>query len=168
MLAQPSLTLTGTDYDEYLQYQASKQSSSSIASVAQMGNSVACLSQSSTLGPWVLDSGASDHISGNPHVLTQITNIVSLPPVTLANGSKADVQAIGCAKPLPSLALDSVLYIPKCPFNLVSVSKLTRSLNCSIRFDTDSVVIQDRDTGRMIGTGRESQGLYHLHIPSTA
>ncbi|KAH0714669.1 hypothetical protein KY284_007574 [Solanum tuberosum] len=47
--------------------EASKQTSSSIASVAQVGNPVnlvACITRSTTLGPWVMDTGASDHISG--------------------------------------------------------------------------------------------------------
>lgn len=49
--------------------------------------------------------------------------------------------------------------------NLVSVSKLIRSLNCSITSNNNSVVIEDRDTGRMIGAGHELQGLYHLTLP---
>lgn len=136
--------------------------------MAHSGNSVACLTQSSSLGPWVLDSGASDHISGNLRLLSHFTNATSIPFATFANGSKAEVKAVGRANPLPSLALDSVLHIPKCPFNLVSVSELTRSLNCSITFNNNSVVIQDRGTGRMIGAGYESQGLYHLTLPSSS
>ncbi|RVW51632.1 Retrovirus-related Pol polyprotein from transposon RE1 [Vitis vinifera] len=38
--------------------------SASIASVAQTGNASACLTHTSFLGPWILDSGASDHIYG--------------------------------------------------------------------------------------------------------
>ncbi|PNX56612.1 hypothetical protein L195_g058292, partial [Trifolium pratense] len=40
----------------------SNKDSGSTASVAHTGNSSVCLSQSS-LGPWVLDSGASDHVT---------------------------------------------------------------------------------------------------------
>lgn len=58
-----SVTLSGIDYEDYLQYQANNQSSSSVDSMAHSGNSVVCLAQSSSLGPWVLDSGAFDHIS---------------------------------------------------------------------------------------------------------
>lgn len=32
------------------------------------------------------------------------------------------------------LSVTSVLYLPICPFNLLSVSRLTQSLNCSITF----------------------------------
>ena len=100
-------------------------------------------------------------------MFSHFTNSISLPSVTLADRSKAVVKAVGTAKPLPSLPLDSVLYLPYCPFNLVFVSKLTRALNCSITFDDHSVTIQDRATGQMIGVGCESQGLYHLNPPAS-
>ncbi|RVW12315.1 Retrovirus-related Pol polyprotein from transposon RE2 [Vitis vinifera] len=82
----PGISLTDSEYDDYLCYQATK--SASIASVAQTGNAYACFTHTSSLRPWILDSGASDHIL-------------------------------------------------------------------------------DRSTGKTIGIGRESQGLYHLTAPST-
>ena len=63
---------------------------------------------------------------------------------------------------LPSLPLTSVLYTPECPFNLTSISKITRTLNGSITFSDKFVTFQDRSTGKTFGIGRESQGLYHL------
>ncbi|RVW96841.1 hypothetical protein CK203_026078 [Vitis vinifera] len=57
-----------------------------------------------------------------------------------ANGSQTVAKGIGLALPLPSLPLTSVLYTPECPFNLISISKITR---------------------------RESQGLYHLTSDSS-
>ncbi|RVW71744.1 Retrovirus-related Pol polyprotein from transposon TNT 1-94 [Vitis vinifera] len=75
-----------TEYDDYLRYQATK--SASVASVAQTGNASACLTHTSSLGPWILDSGASDHISGNKDLFSSITTTSALPIVTLANGSQ--------------------------------------------------------------------------------
>lgn len=49
--------------------------------------------------------------------------------VTLANGSKAQVTGIGQVSPLSSLSLNYVLLGLGSPFNLISTSKLTRSLN---------------------------------------
>ncbi|RVW33237.1 Retrovirus-related Pol polyprotein from transposon TNT 1-94 [Vitis vinifera] len=85
-----------------------------IASVAQPGNASACLTHTSSLGPWILDSGASDHLSGNKDLFSSITTTSALPTVTLANGSQMWLK------------------------------------------------ILDRSTGKTIGIGRESQGLYHL------
>ncbi|XP_072087350.1 uncharacterized protein [Arachis hypogaea] len=166
--AQPQgIFVSGNDYDEFLKYQASKQASTPVASVAHSGNSVACISHSSSLGPWVLDSGASDHISGTSSVLSKLEHPAFLPSITLADGSKIGAKGIGQATPLPTIPLKYVLYMPNCPFNLISISQLTRSLNCSVTFFADSVIVQDRGTGQTIGTGCESQGLYRLALPTT-
>ncbi|RVW90294.1 Retrovirus-related Pol polyprotein from transposon RE1 [Vitis vinifera] len=158
--------LTDSEYDDYLRYQATK--SASVASVAQTGNTSACLTHTSSLRPWILNSGASDHILGNKDLFSSITTTSALPTVTLANGSQTMVKGFGFAHSLPSLPLHSVLYVPECPFNLISISKITRTLNCSITFSDKFVTLQDRSTGKTIGIGRESQGLYHLTSPSPA
>ncbi|KAJ9699454.1 hypothetical protein PVL29_008172 [Vitis rotundifolia] len=149
--------LTDSEYD-----QATKS-----ASVAQTGNASACLTHTSSLGPWILDSGASDHISGNKDFFSSITTTSALPTVTLANGSQTVAKGIGLAHPLPSLPLTSVLYTPECSFNLIFISKITCTLNCSITFSDKFVTLQDRRTGKTISIRRESQGLYHLTSPST-
>ena len=63
-------------------------------------------------------------------------------------------KGIGLALPLPSLPLTSVLYTPECPFNLIFISNITRTLNCSITFFDKFVTLQDRNTGKTIGIGR--------------
>ncbi|RVW98210.1 Retrovirus-related Pol polyprotein from transposon RE2 [Vitis vinifera] len=109
------ISLTDSEYDDYLRYQATK--SAFVASVAQTGNVSAYLTHTSSLRPWILDSGASDHISGNKDLFSSITTTSALPTVTLTNGSQT--------------------------------------------------MAKDRSTGKTIGIGRESQGLYHLTSPST-
>lgn len=86
----------------------------------------------------------------------------SLPAITLDNGIRTKPKGIGQAKPLSSITLDFVLYVPGCRFNLAFVSRLTRALNYSITFFNDSFLMQDRSTGQKIGARHESQGLYHL------
>ena len=151
-----------SEYKEYLRLtQAAK--SSSIASVAQTGNVSACLTHSSA--PWILDTGASDHISGNKDLFSSLTFLSPLPTITLANGSQTIVKGISSVCPLPSLPLTSVLYVPNFPFNLIFISKLTRDLHCVLTFSHNSVTLQDRSMGKMIGIGHESQGLFHLTSP---
>ena len=101
---------TDNEYDDYHRYQAAK--STSVASVAQTGNASACLTHTSSLGPWILESGASNQISGNKDIFSSLTTTSTLPTVTLANGSQTMAKGIGLAHPLPSLPLTSVLYTP--------------------------------------------------------
>ena len=82
--------------------------------------------------------------------------------VTVANGSKVVSQGSGQVSLSPSLKLNSVLFIPQHPYNLISLSQLTRLLNCSVTFNANSFVIQEHGTGQLIGEGRESRGLYYL------
>ncbi|RVW70944.1 Retrovirus-related Pol polyprotein from transposon RE1 [Vitis vinifera] len=117
---------------------SSSASQASIASVAQPGNASACLTHTSSLGPWILDSGASDHLSGNKDLFSSITTTSALPTVTLANGSQTVAKGIG-------LALPCLLYLSLLSF----------------------ILLNDRSTGKTIGIGRESQGLYHLTSDSS-
>ena len=63
------------------------------------------------------------------------------------------------------MPLTSIIYVPNFPFNLISISKLTRDLHCVLTFSHNSVTLQDRSTGKTIGVGHESQGLFHLRSP---
>ena len=90
-----------------------------------------------------------------------------LPTITLANGSQtitfvAPYSVSAC--PLPSLLLTFVLYVDF-PFNLISISKLTRDLHCVLTFSYNFVTLQDQSTGKTIGIGHESQGLFHFSSP---
>jgi len=101
-----------------------------------------CLSQSIPIG-WVLDSGASDHVSGNSALFSKLSTPKYPHYITVADGSKVEATGVGQVSPIPSLSLSSVLLIPNCPFNLISISKLNRSLNCAISFTSDSFLIHD-------------------------
>jgi len=62
------ITLTEADYNDYLQYQTSRQQSSTACTI-QPSSSFAYVAQSSSQEQWILDSGASDHISGDKNTL---------------------------------------------------------------------------------------------------
>ena len=159
--------LSANEYQEYLRFKATHQASSS-ATIAHTGNSTVCLSQSASVGSWIIDSGASNHLAGNPSLFSKLSFPKTTHHITLADGSKTQAAGIGQASPLPSLPLNSVLFVPECPFNLISISQITRTLNCSIIFNSDSFLIQDRSTGQTIGVGCESRGLYYLHPSSSS
>ena len=136
------MTLTPGEYEEFLRLTHATKSAS-IAFVAQTGNAFAYLARS--LGPWILDSGASDHLSGNKDLLSSLTITSPLPMITLANGTQTMAKGIESACPFPSLPLTSVLYVPDSPFNIIYVSKLIHDLNCSITFSHSFVTLQGRE-----------------------
>jgi hypothetical protein len=115
----------------------------------------------------LLDSGTSDHMSGNKLFFSHLTYKDTLPNVTLENGLHAKCESIGQTSPLPTLTFDSVFYVPGCPFNLLFISKLTHTLPYYITFAKNRVLVQDQNTGRTIGVGHESKGLYYLSTTTT-
>ena len=113
------LNLMPGEYEEFLCLTHAAKSTF-IASIAQTGNAYAYLAHS--LGPWILDSGASDHLSGNKDLFSSHIITSPLPMITLTNGTQTMAKGIGSACPLPSLALTVVLYVLDSPFNLISIS----------------------------------------------
>ena len=101
-------------------------------------------------------------MTGNPSLFSTFHSYTSPSNVTLADGSTTLVLGSGTVNLTPSLSLSSVLSLPQFSFNLMSVSKLTRDLNCCVFFFPDHCLIQDLVTKKIIGKGHESGGLYIL------
>ncbi|XP_075111907.1 uncharacterized protein LOC107787662 [Nicotiana tabacum] len=105
--------------------------------------------QSSPISPWILDSGASDHIS-----------------VTLVNGSQTEVKRVGKVQPLPSISLNSVLFAPECPFNL------DRSMGKTIgtRYESQGLYYLSKSQPHVAFTSAASADLLHNRLghPSLA
>ncbi|KAJ9550546.1 hypothetical protein OSB04_014591 [Centaurea solstitialis] len=147
-----TINIPVSDYEAFLKFQATQY----------CGTPSAFATQGQTISPWIVDFGATDHLCGNKHLFSQLSCSDSLPPITVADGNKTTVHGIGKAQPISTLSLDSVLYVPKSPFSLLSVSRVTKTHSCSVTFTPDHVFLQDLSTGRMIGEGYESQGHYYL------
>ena len=80
----------------------------------------------------------------------------------LPNGSNTQGTHIGKVHLFPDLILDNVLCIPYFHLNLISISKLAYDSFCITILLSKFCVIQDLRSGKMIGTGIEREGLYHL------
>lgn len=76
------------NYDDFFRWYQNYQNSHSIASVAHTGNSFVCLSQSSSLRPWILDSGASNHVTSNKNLFYSLSTSSFLSTITSVNGSQ--------------------------------------------------------------------------------
>ena len=118
-------------------------------------------------GPWIIDSGASAHMSGTPSLLSRLSRLPNPESVSIADGRVCPVAGKGLATPTSSLPLSDVLYVPNFPVNLLSISAITKTLFCSVYFFPYHCTFQDLRTGKRIGLGRETgRGLYEL-VPDT-
>jgi len=100
------------EYQEYLRLKSEKSSNQASSSSAPCF-STTCVSQSiGSPSPWILDSGAFDHISGNKSSFSSISFPKVPHLVTVANGSKVASQGSGQVSLSPSLKLNSVLFVP--------------------------------------------------------
>ena len=84
--------------------------------------------------------------------------------VTLANDSLSTVAGSSHTHLSPDIELLSILHFPGFHFNLLSISKITRALNCSISFYHSLCIFKDLKMRRMIGIGHEVGGLYYLDL----
>ena len=145
--------------------------SSLVSYAGGRGSSPGTLSTSTPhITSWVIDSGASSHMTGFPSVLTAYRPETSIPDVRIADGRSCPVLGSGQSRATSSLPLQNVLYIPGFPANLLSISAITKALHCGVFFFPHHCIFQDLDTGRRIGLGRENgRGIYELvaDTPST-
>jgi len=120
------------EYQEYLKLKSEKPNNQAQSSSVP-GFSTTCISQSiENPSSWILDSGASDNISDNKSSFSSISFPKIPHLVTVANGSKVASQGSAQVSLSPSLKLNYVLFVPQCPYNLISLSQLTRSLNYNL------------------------------------
>ena len=115
---------------------------------------------------WIVDSGATDHMVGTKNVLTNESTVMSSGHVQLPNGDSSRVTHSGCSKLQGGDIVKNVLCVPDFNFNLLSVAKLTRQLNCCAIFYPDFFLLQDLLTGRVKEIGKRDGGLY-IEVSST-
>ncbi|XP_078429368.1 uncharacterized protein LOC144701428 [Wolffia australiana] len=157
--ASDLLTISREEFARMLAPRASTDTSSTsgshtshLASTSTSGTALLA----SSLGPWIIDSGASAHMSGTSSLLSQIASLPHPEMVTIADGRVCPVRGKGRSLPTPSLPLSDVLYVPNFPVNLLSISAITKSMFCSVSFFPYHYTFQDLRTGKRIGLGRET------------
>ncbi|OMO83306.1 Integrase, catalytic core [Corchorus capsularis] len=137
----------------------------SAMSVADQGTNKILPSPPSGNSPWILDSGASHHMTSNSSFLENCSHLSQPIDIHIANGSSMQVSKVGSittkSYPLGKFYVPNVLYAPQLSVNLLSVGQLA-DFGCDIWFSDIFCVVQDRHTGKQIGIGRREGGLYVL------
>ncbi|KAL5851107.1 hypothetical protein ACOSQ3_006225 [Xanthoceras sorbifolium] len=145
------------------------QSVTGTAALAQSGNTLTALSVKQVkTRPWIVDSGASDHMTSDSSLISDFQPCSNGLTVKIADGSVSQVTGTGSVKISDSLVLKSVLFVPKLDCNLLSITKLTKDCNCMVKFVHNLCEFQDLDSGRTIGSAELCSGLYLLKVEGTS
>ena len=150
---------------------ASAPSSGSAGSAGQTSGPPPHSSSGTTL-PWILDSGASFHMTPHTHHLRAVNSVPSPLTVQTADGTCLPVAAQGTLS-TSSFHVPAVSHVPKLTMQLMSAGQLT-DVGCRVILDSDSCCVQDRRTGTLVGIGprrHDSQRLWELdwlRLPSAA
>ncbi|KMT09341.1 hypothetical protein BVRB_6g134350 [Beta vulgaris subsp. vulgaris] len=111
---------------------------------------------------WIIDTGASDHMTPYVSNLSHPTAALSSSQINLPTGATAAVSHIGVVYLETGLVLNDVLCVPHFKHNLLSVQKLITDNNCQVNFFPTYCVIVDSNTKEVRGMGEAKQGLYYL------
>ncbi|KAJ4796184.1 Retroelement pol polyprotein-like [Rhynchospora pubera] len=109
---------------------------------------------------WILDSGASHHMTGDYECLQGVYDIVPS-SVGLPNGTQTVAKHEGQVVLQGKLTLNKVLYVPTLNCNLISLSKLVSDNDYFVIFTNELCVIQDRNLRMPIGVGELRDGVYY-------
>ena len=87
--------------------------------------------------PWIIDSGATDHMVCSQSFFTSDITKVSY-RVSLPNDTFVSATHLGNIQLTDKIFLPDVLCIPSFSFNLISVKRLTENLTCCLVFINDT------------------------------
>ena len=160
----PNFVLIFISKYEYAQFLAYKQATSSSTTTLAQSSIASQCPLSSTCNSWIIDSGANEHMTSSAASLSNY-HLIDIPNnVTLANSFLFTVAGSGHTHLSPDIKLLFVLHVPGFPSNLLSISNITKALNCYVSFHPSLCIFQDLKMRRMIGMGHEVSGLYYLDL----
>lgn len=120
---------------------------------------------------WILDSGASFHMTHDVSQLQSCSASSKASSVQTANGTDLPVSVCGTLQ-TTKYTIPDVSYVPDLSMKLISVGQLTDK-KCIVLFDEKACYILDRASGNLAGVGHRlkgPRGLYvidHLHLPTS-
>ncbi|CAA7015079.1 unnamed protein product [Microthlaspi erraticum] len=111
---------------------------------------------------WILDTGASHHITGN---FAMLTNVRDMAPVIviLADGHEKISVKEGTVHLGSGLILQSVFYVEGFQSDLISLGQLMDENRCVVQMADHFLVVQDRTSRMVIGAGKREGGTFLFH-----
>ncbi|CAI5951387.1 unnamed protein product [Closterium sp. NIES-65] len=119
---------------------------------------------------WVLDTGATQHMTASATLLNNVTTVAPVKRVMFGNRDTLDVTGQGDLRLMVDggpLTIKNVLVVPGLGANLLSVSQFTRK-GMRVNIEGTTMALSTAD-GVHIGTARQAGGLFMLDaLPSMA
>ncbi|KAM0062560.1 hypothetical protein Hdeb2414_s0004g00149591 [Helianthus debilis subsp. tardiflorus] len=110
---------------------------------------------------WIFDYGATDTMTYEISDLV-LTSKSQKTHIQTANGEVMRAEKGGTIEISPTLKLSNCLYVPSLSHKLLSISHVTKELNCVVLMHPTFCILQDIRTRTIIGRGTEHQGLYYV------
>ena len=109
---------------------------------------------------WIIDSGAIDYITPHLHLFKSPVPVTRACFINMLNGKSVQVKNIGTVLLNGSILLKDVLYVPDFQFNLLSASKLAKTLSSNVVFTPTYCYLLDHLKNNQLVLGSETGGLY--------
>ncbi|XP_074318206.1 uncharacterized protein LOC141655000 [Silene latifolia] len=123
--------------------------------------------RSFVLNDWIVDTGASDHMTYDLKILTNVVTLKDPIKVGLPDGSVKLVHQMGTVNLTDKLRLFNVFYIPDFKQNLMSVSKLIDHNALSVVFNSTACLFQDLSSKLVIAKGQRVADLYRFYTKNS-
>ncbi|KAE8667725.1 hypothetical protein F3Y22_tig00112383pilonHSYRG00494 [Hibiscus syriacus] len=120
---------------------------------------------SSNSGRWIVDSGATHHITPDASNLTTSSDYTGPGKVVVGNGHSLSIARAGSSTMTTNsrvLVLNDLLHVPSVTKNLLSVSKFARDNKVFFEFHAGSCLVKDEVTGAVLLKEQENAGLYQF------
>jgi hypothetical protein len=115
----------------------------------------------------IIDFGDTNHMTGSSKDFLSYIPCLGREKVRIADGSLTPIMGSGTITYTPSLSINSILHVPNFPVNLLSLSSITKSINCGAWFEPELCVFQELKREKILGTRIEHDGLCYLDDAST-
>ncbi|KAK0577730.1 hypothetical protein LWI29_037641 [Acer saccharum] len=107
--------------------------------------------------PWLIDSAASNHMTGSPAALQDVRKYDGEQHIQIADGNTLPITAVGNL----GSSFTNVFVSPALSANLISVGQLVEE-NFSLHFDRSGCRVQDQASGLEIAKGPKVGRLFPL------
>ncbi|KAL2903590.1 Retrovirus-related Pol polyprotein from transposon RE1 [Bienertia sinuspersici] len=111
---------------------------------------------------WIIDSGATHHITNEREDMRNISVVEKNTSINLPTGESATVVGKGEVSLCKNLNLKNVMLVPSFKHRRISVQKLNKDNNCKVMFLPHCCIVPDAQTSQIKGVGKERNGLYYM------